>query len=320
MNKILTVLLMALLLFSVSCKKKSDLRRVTVVLDWTPNTNHAGLYVALQHGYFRDAGLDVNIIQPGQNTADQIVASGNAQFGVSYQESVMLARAEDIPVISIAAIMQHNTSGFAALKSANIKRPKDFEGKRYGSSGWPSELAILETIMKDDSADFAKTKIISGVYDFFSTIGKDADFEWIYWGWDGVEAHRRNIEIDFIPIRGLNPIFDFYTPLIIANEKTVKAEPELVAAFLAAASKGYEYCIENPTAAADILIKQVPELNPEQVHLSMNYLSKEYRSDADKWGMQKLEVWQRFGDWMHEKALIPVPVKAEAAFTNKYLP
>lgn len=320
MNRLLILLLLALMIFSVSCKKKTELRDVTVVLDWTPNTNHAGLYAALENGYFRDAGLNVQIIQPGQNTADQIVASGKAQFGVSYQESVLMARAENIPIVSIATILQHNTSGFASLKSANIKQPRDFEGKRYGSSGWPSELAILQTIMQDDKADFAKVKVISGVYDFFSTIGKDADFEWIYWGWDGVEARRKNIEIDFIPIRALNPIFDFYTPLLIAGEQTIQSDPELVKAFLGAVSKGYDFCVQNPGPAADILLKAVPELNTDQVRLSLDFLKGEFVSDAPKWGEQKTEVWERFGAWMFEKALISSEVPAASAFTNEFLP
>jgi ABC-type nitrate/sulfonate/bicarbonate transport system substrate-binding protein len=179
-----------------SCKKKGDqaaIHKIKVVLDWTPNTNHSGLYVAQDQGYFKDAGLEVEIIQPGQNSAEQVVASGHAQFGISYQESVIRARIESIPLVSLAAIIQHNTSGFASLKEAGIERPKHFEGKRYGSSGWPSETEILRSVMSADSASFEKVKMVEGVTDFFSTIGREADFEWIFWA--GTEsrpsvAHR----------------------------------------------------------------------------------------------------------------------------------
>ena len=106
---------------------------VQVVLDWFPNTNHTGLYVALEQGYYAEEGLDVEIIQPGEgNTAEQLVASGQVQFGVSYQESVTQARAQDIPIVSLAAVIQHNTSGFASLKEDGIVTVRDFEGKRYG--------------------------------------------------------------------------------------------------------------------------------------------------------------------------------------------
>lgn len=327
MKKVLIVAIVAALtlLGGFSCRKKAEAqtpRKIKMVLDWTPNTNHTGLYVAQQLGYFKEAGLEVEIIQPGQNSAEQIVASGNAQFGVSYQESVIRARVENIPLVSLAAVIQHNTSGFASLKEAGITRPKHFEGKRYGSSGWPSETEILRSVMAADSASFEKVKVIEGVYDFFSTIGKDADFEWIFWGWDGVEAQRRGIALNFIPLKDLNPVFDYYTPVIVTNEKTVQADPELVKSFMTAVARGYQFCVDNPSEAADILIKAVPELaaNAEQVKLSMNYLKDQFRAEAPRWGEQRQEVWQGFVDWMFNKRMLTTGMKADPMFTNEYLP
>lgn len=121
MKKILVLLfLIPLVLFA---------EEVTVVLDWYPNTNHTGLYVAKDLGYYEEEGLNVEIVQPSRLTAEQIVASGKAEFGVSYQEAVTLARGEGLPIVSIAAVIQHNTSGFAWLKSEGIKSVKDWEGK-----------------------------------------------------------------------------------------------------------------------------------------------------------------------------------------------
>ena len=129
---------------------KDQLEKVTMVLDWTPNTNHTGLYVAQAQGFFEEQGLDVDIIQPGDAGADQLVASGKADFGISYQEGITLARTQGVPIVSIAAIIQHNTSGFAAPKEKGIASPKDFEGKTYGGWGSPIEKAVIETIMKAD--------------------------------------------------------------------------------------------------------------------------------------------------------------------------
>lgn len=324
--KLRHLLITAIVIASIisACTKKDPkseaLEKVSITLDWTPNTNHTGIYVAKELGYFKDAGLDVDILQPGQGVTDQIVATGKSQFGVSYQENVVRARSENIPLVSLAAVVQHNTSGFAALKSSGIKTPKDFEGKRYGSWDSPSEQAILKNIMGSGKADFNKVKIVSGVYDFFSTIGKDADFEWIYYGWDGVEAKRRGIEINYIALRDLNPVFDYYTPVIISSENFLAQNPDTAKKFMKALSKGYEYCISNPQQAADILMKNVPELNAEQVKLSMEYLAQEYKADAAKWGVQKLEVWQRFIDWMFQERLIPISVESAKSFTNEYLP
>lgn len=312
-------LILMLLLLSACGKAKKENHQVSITLDWTPNTNHTGLYVAQELGYFTDEGLDVQILQPGQNITDQIVATGKSHFGISYQENVIRARSEGIPLVSVAAVIQHNTSGFASLKSANIKSPKDFEGKRYGSWDSPSEIAILKNVMEGHQADFGKVKIISGIYDFFSTIGKDADFEWIYYGWDGVVAEQRGIEIDYLPLRELNPIFDYYTPVIISSEDFLADNPEIAKKFMRAVKKGYDFAIAEPEKAADILIKNVPELDYEQVKLSAQYLAKEYQADAAYWGMQKSEVWFGFANWMSDEGLIDRPIDVEKAFSNSYL-
>ncbi len=325
-NQLLITAITLMLCFGISsCKQEKTvpdktLQKIRVVLDWTPNTNHAGLYVAKDQGYFKAEGLEVEIIQPGQNSSDQVVAAGSAEFGVSYQENVIASRSKSIPLVSIGTIIQHNSSAFASLKSANITRPKDFEGKRYGSWASPTEIAILKTIMRDDRADHTKVKVIDGATDFFSTIGKDADFEWIYLGWDGVEAKRRGIELNLIVLKDLNPVFDYYTPVLITSQNMIDTRPEIVRAFLKASSKAYEYCIANPVQAADILTKQVPELKSELVRPSMEFLAKEYKAEAYRWGEQKDSVWQNFIDWMYDNRLISNNIKAADAFTNSFLP
>ncbi len=318
----ITILLL-LLALAAGCKKQEEgvkLRKVRVVLDWTPNTNHAGVYVARELGYYKDQGLEVEIIQPGENTAEKIVAGGQAEFGFSYQESVTIARSQSIPVKSIAAVIQHNTSGFAALKEADITSAKDFMGKKYGSSGWPSELEILKQVMRAGKADYDSVTVVSGVYDFFSTIGKDVDFEWIYYGWDGVQAQLKGIEISFMPVRDIDRVFDFYTPVLITNDLLANSEPELLRQFLAATSKGYEHCIKDPAKSAELLSKAVPELDRDLVKASLEYLSGEFQSDAIRWGQQDLMVWKRFADWMYSKRIIRIGIKPDEAFTNEYLP
>ncbi len=302
-------------------EKQPD-QKVTVMLDWFPNTNHTGLYAALENGYYKEQRLDVEIVQPGEGgTAGQIVASGKADFGVSYQEGVTQARSTGIPIVSIAAVIQHNTSAFASLKEEGITTPKDFEGKRYGGWGAPMEEAVLKAVMKADDADFSKVEMVTlGATDFFKSIGRDADFEWIYYGWDGVEAERQGIELNTIMLKDLDPALDYYTPVLITNEDNIKNNPELVEKFMAATSKGYAYAIDNPEKAADILIKNAPELNEELVKKSQQYLSPLYQDDAEQWGVQKEEVWKRFADWMYERRLTEKNIDTNAAFTNEFLP
>jgi len=299
----------------------TELRKVKLVLDYTPNTNHTGIYVARDLGYFAEQGLNVEIISPVQGGADAAVASGNVDFGVSYQENVTLARIAGVPVVSLAAIIQHNTSGFASLIEKGIDSPKKFEGKRYGGWGSPIELATLESLMRAANADFNALDIVSmGDSDFFTVVERDVDFAWIFYAWTGIEAELRGISLDMVYMRDFNENLDYYTPVLVTGEKTLKNDPELVRAFTAAVAKGYEYSIEQPAEAAEVLIKAEPDLNPELVRASQLWLSSRYQDDAAYWGEQKLSVWEGYANWMYENQLLEGKLDAEAAFTNEFLP
>ena len=296
-------------------------QKVTVLLDWFPNTNHTGLYVAKEKGYFAKENLEVTILQPGEGENNQIVAAGKADFGVSSQESVIQARVAGIPLVSIGAIIQHNTSAFASLEKSNIKSVNDFEGKRYGGWGSPIEETVIKAVMNEVGADYIKVKNITiGETDFFKTIGRDSDFQWIFYGWDGVEAKRRGIKLNTIMLKDLNPILDYYTPVIVTNENHVKNQKELVTKFMKAVAQGYEFSIKNPTEASKILIKSAPELNIELVKQSQIYLSREYQSDAKKWGIQQEVVWGRYMQWLYDQKLIKKAINVKDAFTNEFLP
>jgi ABC-type nitrate/sulfonate/bicarbonate transport system substrate-binding protein len=301
--------------------ENNTLKEVSIVLDWTPNTNHTGIYVAKEKGYFKKHGLDVDIIMPGDAGADQLVASGKAQFGVSYQESITQARIQGVPLVSLAAVIQHNTSGFASPKSKNIVSPKDFVGKSYGGWGSPVEKAVITSIMNKENADVEKVKIISmGDSDFFTAVKRDVDFAWIYYGWTGVEAELRNEPINMVYLTDYSDKLDYYTPVIATNEDMLKNDKETVKEFMAALTEGYQFAIENPADSADILTEAVPELDKELVKKSQEWLSPKYQDDATRWGEQKLEVWENYSTWMFENGLLEKPLDAKEAFTNEYLP
>jgi ABC-type nitrate/sulfonate/bicarbonate transport system substrate-binding protein len=294
---------------------------VKVVLDWTPNTNHTGLYVAKDQGFYDAEGLNVEIVQPGTNGADQMVATGDAQFGVGYQEGVTQARIQGVPLVSIAAVIQHNTSGFASPASKNIKTPKDFEGKTYGGWGSPAEQAMIDSLMQTVKADPKKVKIVNiGEADYFTAVKKDVDFAWIYYAWTGVEAELRKEPINMIFLTQYSDKLDYYTPVIETNETMIKSKPDVVKAFMRATAKGYQYAIDKPEDAANILVKLAPDLDPKLVQASQKWLSPKYKDDAAQWGVQKQAVWQNYSDWMYDHKLLDKKLDVAKAFTNDFLP
>jgi ABC-type nitrate/sulfonate/bicarbonate transport system substrate-binding protein len=302
---------------------KTELKKVTVILDWVPNTNHTGLYVAKDKGYFEAEGLDVEIIQPSEGGTASLIAAGQGQFGVSYQEEVTMARTaeEPLPIKAIAAIIQHNTSGFAAPADKGITRPKDFEGKTYGGWGSPSEEAILKAIMEKDGGDFSKLKIVTvGTEDFFAATKGEIDFEWIFAGWTGIQAKLDNVELNYIELRTLDPNLDYYTPVIIASDKLLAEDPELAKAFLRATTKGYEYAMSNTEESAKILVKNAPETDEALAVASQEYLKDQYKADAARWGEMKTSVWDNYTKFLLDNSLIPKNLDSSEAFTNEYLP
>lgn len=329
MKKFITYTLLLTFLFSLAgcCAttgkpaEKAKKQKVTVILDWVPNTNHTGLYVARDKGYYAEEGLDVEIIQPADGGTAQLISAGQGDFGISYQEELTIARSQNLPVVALAAVIQHNTSGFASPADKNIKTPKDFEGKTYGGWGSPAETAMLKSIMDKYHADFSKVKVVNiGAADFFTSVEKDIDFSWIFYGWTGIEAEQRKMNLNFIKLREEDPALDFYTPLIITNESKISKDPELVKKFMKATSRGYEDCITHPNEAAEILVKAVPELDQTMVKASQAYLSNEYQSDAPRWGEMKASVWTDYAEFMHQNGLIKKQIDTSKAFTNDFLP
>jgi len=325
---VLIVLTLTLVFGAAGCgsgdaSKSEDLTKVTVLLDWVPNTNHTGLYVAEDKGYYQEQGLDVEIIQPSEGGGADLIAAGQGDFGISYQEQVTYARtaAEPLPIRAIAAIIQHNTSGFASPVENNIKSPKDFEGKKYGGWGSPVEHALLKALMERDGADFSKIEMVDiGAADFFSAVENDVDFTWIYYGWDGIAAELKDFPINFIKLQDVDSKLDFYTPIIIANEELLKDQPELANKFLAATSKGYQYAIEQPEEAVQSLLKAAPEIDEDIATASQKYLADQYKADADRWGEMDLHTWETYANWMYEKGLINKELDAKEAYSNEFLP
>lgn len=303
--------------------QNQELKKITVVLDWVPNTNHTGIYVAREKGYYKEEGFDVEIVQPTEGGAADLIAAGKGEFGISYQEQVAYARTAEpaLPVKAIAAIIQHNTSGFASPVEKNIKTPKDFEGKKYGGWGSPIEETMLKALMEKYGADFSKLQIVNiGASDFITSVQKDVDFSWIFYGWDGIASEVRNFKINFLKLQDMDKDLDFYTPVIITNENNIEKDPEMIRKFLNATSKGYSFAIKNPDEAAQILLKNAPELDKNIVAASQKYLAKQYQADALKWGVMDEKIWQNFSNWMFDKKLIIKKLDFKNAYTNEFLP
>lgn len=299
-----------------------ELTDITFVLDWTPNTNHTGLYVALSEGFYEEEGLNVSIVQPPEDGATAMVATNKAQFGVDFQDYLVpiFTSEETIPVEVCATIIQHNTSAIISLKEDGIESPKDLEGKNYATWDLPIEKAMIQNIMEADGGDYSKLNLIPEyVENEAAALQQDIDAIWVYYAWGGIACEKAGLETNYIFFDDITPEFDFYSPVIIVNSDWAKENPETVKAFLRATAKGYEYAVSNPDAAADILCKEVPELDKDLVKASQEWISKEYKSEESRWGYIDQKRWDSFYKWLFDNGLSE-EIPAGYGFTNEYLP
>ena len=300
-----------------------EMAKITFVLDWTPNTNHTGLYVAQAKGYFAEAGLEVEIVQPPEGGAEVLVASGKAQFGVSFQDTMAPALVGDdaLPISAVAALIQHNTSGIISRRGEGMDTPEGMEGKQYATWDSPVELATIKSVVEADGGDYDKIVLIpSTVTDEVSALQtKSVDAIWIFYGWAGVKAELAGLETDYFAFADIDPVFDYYTPVVISNNEFLEQNPETAKAFLAALAKGYEDAIADPEGAADILCEAAPELDRELVVASQKYLSEQYKAEVEQWGYIDPSRWNAFYNWLNENGLSESELPENIGFTNEYL-
>lgn len=327
---LITLLSLSIVLLLVACSNEeknsasddNKLDTTKIILDWTPNTNHTGLYVALENGYYEEEGLDVSIVQPSEGSSNALVATDQGDFGISYQEDLTYAVSTDdpLPITAIATIIQENTSGFGSVKEKDIQSPKDFEGKTYGGWGSPSEKAILQTVMEAEGADFEEVSIIDvGESDFLAS-SSPIDVVWMFEGWTGIEAKIQGIDLNYTAVKDLNEDLNYYTPILTTSNKIIEENPEKIKNFLKATTKGYNFAIENPKKSANILLKHAPELEEELVLQSQEFLSKEYSKGTEKWGMMEASVWENYTDFLIEHDLLENKIDLEDVWTNEFLP
>jgi len=298
--------------------------KVKVVLDWTPNTNHGGIYLARAKGWYRDAGLDVTVTEPGETSSLQILGAGKADIALSVQEELVPARAQGLPVVSIGAVIQHNTSSLVSLRSDGIAQPGDLAGHTYGGFGGQLEKALVKKLAACGGGDASKVKFVDvGNADYRAGLSRNQyDVVWIFDGWDGIRLSQIDkLAINRIPfIDHENCIPDWYTPLIATSEKMIEARPDVVKRFMAATARGYREAMVHPKAAADALMEASPELDRDLVERSARYLSTRYAEDPARWGLQERPVWTTFTRFLRDAGLVDRSIDVDRAFTNRFLP
>jgi ABC-type nitrate/sulfonate/bicarbonate transport system substrate-binding protein len=317
---------------SPSVSAAPDVSRVRLALDWTPNTNHTGFFVARHEGWYDDAGIELEILPYAQTAPEALLAAHQAECGISFQDSMTFAVAAGARITSVMAILQRTASEIAVLADSSIERPRDLDGKRYGGFGYPNEVPTVKAVVEADggTGEFDVVTLDTAAYE--ALYGKRVDATITFTAWEGIEAAQRDIDLRYFAFTDYG-FPDFYQVVLACDRQWLEAKPEVARAFVQATVRGFEVAASDPERAAEILIEENPgvfDANPELPAESARFLADGgFYVDADgAVGTQTLERWEGYSGFLFDEGLLvdadgkplETPPDYAAMFTNDFLP
>ena len=303
----------AVLVFAAGCGGDDDggtssaasLQTVKLQLDWTPNTNHIGIYIALAKGWYKEAGIDLQILPYGDTNPDAVVANGNADVAVSFPANVIFSRAAGLKLTSIASVLQSNPTALTVLADSDIQSPKDFDGKTYAGFGLPYEVPQIRTVIIADGGkgDFEVATLDTAAYE--ALYNHRADFTEMFMTWEGIEADLRGIKIRSFKYSDYG-VPDFPGVVLTARTADVDSGSPKLKKFLEVTQRGYQFAAENPDEASQIFLDYLPDAfpEPELVKRSTQALTSYFVADGKPWGDQNAGDWKAYTDWFFEQGIV----------------
>lgn len=296
---------------------------VTLALDWYPNANHAGIFMALDRGYFAEAGLDVEVYTPSDpTTVLQTVGAGRDTFGISYHAEVLYARAEDIPVVSVAALVQHPLNSLMVLADSPVESPGDLRGMSVAVSGVPSDEAFLDTMLQADGASIADVETINVGYDLLPAVlsGRADAVLGVYWTHETILAEREGTPVRYFRVEDWG-VPDYYELVLVAGSSVVAEQEDTVRAFLAALQRGYNAAITEPDVALELLLAASPDLDLEVEREGIALLAPLWTENGTiPFGTQTADRWESLAAWLTERELLAGEVDVASAWRGDLLP
>lgn len=282
----------------------------TLALDWTPNTNHTGFFVAQALGFYRDLGLNVRIIDPSMDNYETTPAKklelGEADFAIAPTESAISLRTKDKPVAAqaVAALLQQDVSAIAVREDSGIKRPAELDGKRYASYGARYEDKIVQQMVQNDGGEGDLKLSYPDKLGIWNTLlEQKADATWIFQNWEGIEAKTQGIGLRYFELGDYSIPYG-YSPVLLVDEERMPERQAQYTAFLQATKRGFLHAQKKPGDAVELLAPHVPERERERIDLleAQTFTNAHY-GDEHTWGRMDPERVKQFAEWLNEKGI-----------------
>jgi ABC-type nitrate/sulfonate/bicarbonate transport system substrate-binding protein len=305
---------------------------VRLALDWTPNTNHTGFFVAQHEGWYADNGIALKVLPYTDTAPEVLLASHKAECGISFQDSLTFAVAAGADITSVMAILQHAASEIAVLGASSIERPRDLDGKTYGGFGYPNEVPTVKFVIQHDGGKgtFRNVTIDTAAYE--ALYAKRVDATITFTAWEGIEAAERGIDLRYFAFIDYG-FPDFYQVVLACDGQWLEKEPDAARRFVAATVRGFELAAADPDrATADLIAENAGafDANPDLPKASAKFLAeKKFYVDAvGAVGRQTMQRWQGYSGFLYDQGLLqdadgkPLasPPDYSRLFTSDYLP
>ena len=312
--------------------------KITIALDWTPNVNHAGMYLAQLKNYF-PADMSVEFISTDidnyTKSPIERLADGEADIALGPTEHLLkhrLLKEDTFPVVAIATIMQEETSGFVTLAGSGIDRPAQLDSKTYAGYKTLLEENLLNSMIRQDGGQGNIQMVTPPRLEVFeASLRHEFDVCWVFLPWEREIAAHRGIDLNTFRLTDYQVPYG-YSPLLMTREELLQEYPDQIRAFLAAAARGYQEVTEQPDAVAQLLTKGIGHSNfadADFISRTMTAITPTLLTRDGDWGIMQSEHSERYIHWLLQHQLLKTEggqslteqdITIDKLFTNQYLP
>ena len=300
------------------------MKKIKLAIDWTPNINHIGFFVSLEKNFYRESGIDIQIINPFDDnysiTPAKKIELNIAEFALCPTETLISynTKKNKVNLLGIAAILKEDLSAIVVNRNSNIYSPKDLDGKTYASFNARYEEHIIKQMVINDGGEGKVNYQYPdklGIWD--TIINSKFDSTWIFKNWEGVEAENLNVKFNYFSMKDYGIPYS-YSPILVCNKKNLSLEP-CISSFIESTRKGFTYALNNKEDSIEILKKYLPS-KEKNINLNRAFeLTIPSMSIDHDWGKFDLKKVQLFLDWLYKFKIEKKVSKAKEIFTNEYL-
>jgi putative hydroxymethylpyrimidine transport system substrate-binding protein len=325
----IAIALLAALLLSACGERKEPTgstgapKRVSFLLDYLPNVDHAGLYAAQGEGLFERAGLNVALQTPSDPASVlKLLAAGRADLAISYEPDLLLAREQGVKVMAVGALANQPLTSLMSVGKDAIADPKELRGKTVGTAGIPYQSAYLRTILKEAAVPQTTVKEVNVGFNLVPSMlsGKVDATLGAFWNIEGVELQRRHRNPKILRLEKLGvPTYDEL--VIVAREDTVRYQGAMIRRFLQALAKATTTLTGRPAAGIDPLVQANPGLDRATQEAQLQETLPVLLPKAGKpYGWMEPAEWDAFSRWMAQQGQLKDATVFQRAYTNEFLP